>query len=477
MGLDSKITALAGLVLLALAAAAGAFSLQLSADAVHTSGTTASLYAYADQNAAFSVESEYTNARVEQKGDHAKIFLLAPDCLSGTETITVRATNGTATRTQTLSLAHTPRAACAPYIHTEPLQKSLQAPQTLLFSHSFDATHYAMDLDAGSACVPAKVGQTVTQRIKIANDGAATSAQLRALENDGTHTALSKEEVTLQQNELTDAVAYIRADAAGTHYINIQALRGGIVIGSATACINAQEDERAILTVPGETTARQCETTTIPAELFNIGTKTQTFILDGDFIAPVTATLSSSGRQTVPLLLDTSKLRLNQNVIAIRATGEGTTGTAYTVVNVASCQPSVSVELINPQADSLSWAVLVTNNQDTPLRNVTLRIDGIPSAWTQQSQSVDIPAHGQALVGASVTRTTDEAASPVITVLADGVPINQQAAPAISQRASVTGAVIGINLENPYTPGTILLLLVGVAILFMAGAAFYRAQA
>ena len=89
---------------------------------------------------------------MENLGDHAKIHLLAPACLQGPETITIRATNGTVRFEKRISLTNQPRQSCSSYIQPTPLGNAFYVPSSLTFSHTYDATHYDLDLDAGTSC-------------------------------------------------------------------------------------------------------------------------------------------------------------------------------------------------------------------------------------------------------------------------------------------------------------------------------------
>ncbi|HLD76339.1 MAG TPA: hypothetical protein VI874_04930, partial [Candidatus Norongarragalinales archaeon] len=114
--------------------------------------------------------------------------------------------------------------------------------------------------------------------------------------------------------------------------------------------------------------------------------------------------------------------------------------------------------------DTLVYAVSVTNDQDTPLRNVTLSVTELPPTWTVQSESVTISPHNMSKLTVSVTRNSDEGATPKISVLSDGRLIAQHSADPVAQRPSLTGRVITEASQNA---GLIVLVLVLVAAAFM----------
>ncbi|MBI4360769.1 hypothetical protein HY572_03275 [Candidatus Micrarchaeota archaeon] len=460
---------IAGALLLLSIVGVQGFSMDVSYDAVHTQGTVAQVYAYSSENAAFSVESEYTNAQVTQYGDHALIKLLAPDCLVGTETIRIKASNGTNTQTKTLQLTHEPRKNCEKYIHVQPLDAALERPQSLYFSHEFDATHYAMQVDAGESCTPVTVGQTFAKRIRIHNTGAAVTVDLHAVEDEtATRTVLEDGTTTLQQNELAATVAYIQALSAGTHYVTIQVLRQGIVLGQAQACIQAQHDDAAVLRVPERASVRQCELSALPVQVRNTGTRVQTFQITGDALSPASATLAPGEERTLNLVLDPSSLRLNENVVAVNAKSQFSEGTAWVIADVSSCQSTIVTQITETSTDGLAWTVLVQNNQDTPIRNVTVQVSNLPEGWTYVSTTVTAPPHGQAEIKVTVTRTTADAANPVLTVLVDGQPVATHNAPAIGQSGIATGLFTGSLADG--------LILAAIVLLVLAAFMFFRAE-
>lgn len=460
---------IAGVLLLLGVATVHAFALELSHDGVHTQGTIAQVYAYTTETAAFSVESKYTNAQVTQYGDHALIKLLAPDCLVGTETIAIRASNGTQTLTKTLELTHSPRTACEKYIHASPLAPALEKPQSLYFSHEFDATHYAMQIDAGQSCTPVTVGQTFAKRVRIHNTGAAVTVDLHAVDDDtATRTVLEDATITLHQNELTDSVAYIQALSAGTHYVTIQVLRHGIVIGQAQACIQAEHDDAATLSVPQRVSVRQCEQYPLPVEIRNTGTRVQTFQITGDALSPASVTLAPNEERTLNLVLDPSQLRLNENVVAVHTKSDVAEGTAWVIADVSSCQSTIVTQITQTSTDGLEWSVLVQNNQDTPIRNATVQVSNLPDGWSYVSTTVTVPPHSQAEIKATVTRTTGEAANPILTVLVDGQPVATHQAPAIGATNPTTGLFTGSLADG--------LILAAIVLLVLAAFMFFRAE-
>lgn len=461
---------LVGILMLLAAVWANAFSFYVSQDTLHTSGTEATLYAYATERVAFSVQSQYTNARVENFGDHAKIHLLAPDCMSGTETITIRATDGRTDQFKTITLTHLPRQACDTYIQPTPEINAFYLPASLTFSHTYDATHYDLNVDAGTSCTQVEVGQTVNRKVHLYNQGAAVSVRLRAAETEGaTHTFLAREEFTIDRNELQTTAAYIRALKAGVHYVTLEALRGDVVIGRAAACIEAHDVLRAQLTVPSRVDASACRLTPFDVQVRNDGTVAQTFVIQGDGVQPASLYVPAGQTASQTVLFNASGLRPNENVVAIRAQGPDTAGTAFVIVNVVPCAAQVIVIPISVQPETLAWTVRVQNDQDTPLRNVTLLVSGIPSSWPQVSDSADIPPHSSRDLTVRVTRTTDEGANPVIHVLADGREIAQHPVGAVPPGPSFTGRVIGAISANWF--------LILAALLFLVAALwFFRAR-
>ncbi|MBI2446002.1 hypothetical protein HYV43_06450 [Candidatus Micrarchaeota archaeon] len=464
---------LVGIGLLLAAVLANAFTLYVSEDAVHTAGTQAVVYAYASERVAFSVQSEYVNARVENLGDHAQIHLLAPDCLQGTQTITIRATNGTSSQEKRITLTNQPRQSCSSYIQPTPLTDAFFVPKSLTFSHTYDATHYDLDVDAGTACTNVVVGQTVQQKVRLSNQGAAVTVRLRPAEDESaTHTYLAREEFVLDRNELKSSVAYIRALKPGVHYVALEALRGDIVIGRASACVNAADVYHATLTVPTRIDASACQLTSVPVQVRNDGTAPQTFVIQGDGLTPQSLFVPAGQTAQADVQLDASGLRPNENVVAVTAKGQNTAGTAFMIVNVIPCAAQIVTTPVSISPETLVWTVRVDNGQDTPLRNVTLSVSGIPTSWTQVSDAVDIPPHSSADLTVRVTRTTDEGANPVIHVLADGREIAQHAVAPIAPRSSITGRVIGAISDNLFFILAALLLV--VAALWFLGAGSNR---
>ncbi len=469
---------LVGMGLILAAVMANAFTMYVSEDAVHTSGTEAVVYAYATEKAAFSVESQYTNARVENLGDHAKIHLLAPDCLQGTETITIRATNGTVRLEKRISLTNQPRQSCPSYIQPTPLINAFYVPSSLTFSHTYDATHYDLDLDAGTSCTSVAVGQTVQQKVRLSNQGAGLTVRLRAVEDESaTHTYLAREEFVLDRNELESSAAFIRVLKPGVHYISLEAVRGDIVIGRASACVSAQDVFHAVLTVPTRLDASACQLTPVPVQIRNDGTADQTFVVQGDGVKPVSVFVPAGQTADGSFNFDASGLRPNENVVAVTAKGQNTAGTAFLIVNVIPCAAQIVTTPVSVSPETLVWTVRVDNGQDTPLRNVTLLVTGIPASWTQASDSVDIPPHSFADVTVRVDRTTDEGALPVIHVLADGKEIAQHAVAPIPARSSITGRIIGAISDNVYLILAALLLVVAALWFFGAGRERERQEA
>ncbi|MBI5226115.1 hypothetical protein HY994_02640 [Candidatus Micrarchaeota archaeon] len=459
------------LILVAIvASASSAFSFRLSEDAVFTHGTEAQVYAYADQTAAFSTLSQYANVRVENFGDHALIHLLAPDCLQGTETIIIRATNGTVTLSKTISLTNLPSRSCPAYIQPTPQINAFYIPSSLTFSHTFDATHYDLQMDTDSACTPVTVGQTHIMRIRLQNDGAALSVTLRPMDEDGgaTHTYLSRSQFSLDRNELESAIAYVRALKSGTHFVTIEALRGDIVVGRTSACIQVTDVMTASLVVPARTDALACQLTPISVQLTNDGTAQQRFTIQGNGINPVALVVPAGQTVQTTVQLNASQLRPNENVVAIRAQGDQTAGTAYVVVNVLPCGAQVFTTAVSIQPELLAWTIRVQNDQDTPLRNVTLWVSGIPASWGQVSDSADISPHSSKDLAVRVTRTTDEAANPVIHVLADGKEIAQHSVGAIAQGPGITGRVISAFAGNWLWIFAALLLVLAAVLFFRA---------
>jgi len=461
---------LIGIGLILAAVLSSAFTLYVSEDAVHTAGTEAVVYAYASERVAFSVQSEYVNARVENLGDHARIHLLAPDCLQGTQTITVRATNGTQTLEKRISLTNQPRQSCPAYIQPTPLIDAFFVPSSLTFSHTYDATHYDLDVDAGTACTNVVVGQTVQQKIRLSNQGASLTVRLRAAEDESaTHTYLAREEFVLDRNELESSVAYIRALTPGVHYVALEALRGDVVIGRASACVSAQDVFRARLTVPTRMDVSACQLTPVPVEIRNDGTADQTFVVQGDGVQPMSVFVPAGKTAQGSFQFNASGLRPNENVVAVTAKGQDTAGTAFVIANVIPCAAQILTVPVSIAPETLAWTIRVQNDQDTPLGNVTLLVTGIPSSWTQVSDSVDVAPHSSADLTVRVTRTTDEGANPVIHVLADGREIAQHAVGPIPARTSITGRIIGAISDNVYYILAALLLLVAALWFFGAG--------
>lgn len=460
----------AGILVLLAAVWVNSFSLYASEDVVHTSGTQATIYAYATESVAFSVQSQYANARVENLGDHAKIFLIAPDCLSGTETITIRATNGIENQFKKISLTNQPRQSCSSYIQPTPEINAFFVPSSLTFSHTFDATHYDLDVDAGSSCTPVAVGKTVAKKIRLSNQGAVLSVRLRAVEDESaTHTFLAREEFALDRNELESSVAYIRALKPGIHYVAVEALRSDLVVGRASACVEAKDVFHATLTVPTRVDASACLLTPVSVTVANDGTADQTFSIQAEGIKPESVFVPAGESARVNLQLNASLLRPNENVVAVTAQGQNTAGTAFLVVNAIPCGPQVVSTPVSIQPEALAWTIQVENGQDTPLRNVTLTVSGIPASWTQSSDSVDIPPHSSANVTVRVTRTTDEGANPAIHVLADGREIAQHQVAPIASRPSITGRIIGAISDSALFILAALLLVLAALWFFSAG--------
>ncbi len=457
----------AGALLLLGALMANAFTIYTTVDAMHTSGTVVELYAYSSKPASFSVEAQYTNAMVENLGDHAKIRLIAPDCLKGTEAITIRATDGYTKQEKTVTLEHQPRKECTSYTQTQPTVPALYIPKTTILSSDYTPTSYDFQIDSPKSCIRMAVGEVRTYRVRVLNNGAATTVRLRAVDEDGTNTVLEGAEFNADRNQLITTNARIHALKAGTHYIDIEALRGDVVVGRASACVAVEDTYHAILKAPGSVEAMQCGLTEIPVELRNDGTAPQVFTVGGQNIQPVTISLEKGQSAKLNLLLNASTLHANENTILIQAEGDGTLGAAYLVANVRLCGPQVTTQPPAFEAEALNWTIVVGNEKDTPLKNVTLLISGLPAAWRQKSDSVDIPPHGSAKLKATVERTTDEAANPVIHVLADGKEIAAYNAVPIAERPSFTGRLIE-SIGGGWTLLTVLLLFLAAGLLMLA---------
>lgn len=461
------------LFLLLASASVHGLTLKTTTDGLTLSGTVGELYAYANEPAGFSVITNHSIAQLVQGGDHAKIRVLAPDCLDGTETITVVA-QGTKERTEkTVQVTHLPRRDCQKLIFTQPIQPALEAPKSIYFSHAFDPTQYAVRIKAPASCTPLNVGQKSYVTLSLINEGAAGTFDLDA---DKEFAFLDHGTVFLDRRESKDVTLKYIPQKSGKFNVPVRVLRENQAIGSAEVCFEVGGTYQATLNVPVLVDAKSCERTTFDVTLKNTGTEFDRYDVQAEHSNSAQAFLEPGQSAKITLTLETSQLRDNENAIQVFAKSPRVEVLASTLVNVRPCGPLIVSQPLTAQiGDTLVYTVLVKNDKDTPIRNATLYATGIPAAWIVTPESKFIGPHSEANVSVTVLRNTDEAATPVVSVIADGQKISEHAFPAVEQRnaGSLTGRIISGAVENIAILAAVLLLL-AAALLWTARNHFAR---
>ncbi|MBI5036610.1 hypothetical protein HZC09_04675 [Candidatus Micrarchaeota archaeon] len=437
-----------------------ALTMGTNVDALKLSGTIGEIYAYADQPAAFSVSAPYSIADIKQAGDNAKILLSAPQCLYGTEEITIVAANGTQSAEKKVYLTHEPRYSCENYIFARPQVQALSIQKSMVFSSEFDPTKYSLEITV-PLCAKAKVGDTVVQKIGLLNAGASGTFVIQA---EGEHAFLGQDAFNLQAREATEFPLIVKGVQSGRKWIELSAMRGRQVVSEARACVEFEDVYKAELNVPKKIEAKQCGFATIDAVIENKGTGEDSYTIKSDYSAPVQVTLKPGDKAKVDIPINASLLRLNENVVVISAISRNVEAVAAVVIDVKPCEPLVVAQIssvYSADGNEVNFTVEVTNEQDTPLRDVSIAVEGIPAEWKVSAEKKTIAPHSKANVTAAVLRTTEAEASPKITLYSGDSPITQKSLEKIPAKPSLTGRIFEGAADN--APWLVLAILVLVA--------------
>lgn len=303
--------------------------------------------------------------------------------------------------------------------------------------------------------------QALVSGYAIANGGSWRTYSLRIVPDDSSiRVTPGSSAIDLSPGQAIQIPLTVRAapDATpGIHGFTIQLLYQDSTVASARDWVQIIPDSGATaqggqITLP-KITARgtavpECslgKTYAIEAELENTGSGRGDFLvwatLRGEQVFIRRLTVSPGITAAFAIDVPSEKLQAGANAVAITGKSGELYGSGTATVEVTPCNGTANAgEPSVAQADSqIAITITVQNTLRTPLSNVTAHLEGIPPAWSQSAETVEISPEASRQLALRVNATTGEQVSPTLVITSNGKAIaTKKLAPLGSPSNSLT---------------------------------------
>ncbi|MEM4255610.1 MAG: hypothetical protein QXR53_04785 [Candidatus Norongarragalinales archaeon] len=467
--------------------AANALSLYSNADHVSIRGTEGKVYFWVvntdgiAKTAAFNADLGELNGFFEDDGviipeRGAKGTWLrfhAPFCFRGTERIEVNAdvcdANGRCeVLRKTVLVAANPPEHCERYDDRRVATDSFVPPRSygagslawsnLVYSSYYDPTDFDAEISGSDYCVKIKPGESVRKPFSIINRGAASTFDLRTLgEESEVNSFVFPRSVSLRRGESEEVWVDLRPGwvEGGRHYVSLQVMRKGQVIAESPICVEIEDVFEAQVRLPSSVSGKQCEEIKFQGFVENKGTARDSFSLAvprNSLATPDYIELNAGEKAVFSISIPANSLKVGENdfLVTAKSSAKGMVGQANLKVEAGSCAVAAPVKSTETRGDTVvELSVSVTNSFETPLKNVSAVVEGIPSSWKVESNAVGSIAPGESAgLSVKITQTTsEEAASPVLVVKSEGKEIGREPLRAIKP-SGISGLFVGLSQNS-----------------------------
>ena len=313
---------------------------------------------------------------------------------------------------------------------------------TINFETYFNPTYYNIRIISQTTVVSNNVQSVIP--IKIINEGASSSFQFILINADpNLNVKFNENSFNLLTNEVETVYMSVKPENLnpGTYPIEIEVTQGQQVVSDTTVYVLIKPVYTAQLVLPKSVFCQN----QIQGSVTNTGNAEDTYVLSSNGVLNQTVLTLSPG-ETGFFSVESE----NQTQIIVEAKSANVQGSATTNINCTNL-----VEL--PK-------ILVTNNNNYTLPNVTVTATNIPTGWSVLSEPAVDMQPGESKNFTVYLRETTLASDvqPIVLVESNGKVISQQEMPVLNR--SLSGYVTGVIDNNLALIGVIVFIAILIAV-------------
>ncbi len=383
----------------------------------------------------------------------AEISMQAPSCFEGVFHVltTVQFSDG---ESQTID---TPinvinQIQCANYIQNQDYSQTgfpsnsnstLQPIQsTIKFESYFNPTYYNIKMVSSTTIISNGVQSIIP--LKLINEGASSSFQLVIINAEpNLNVNFNENNFNILTNEVETIYMSVKPEnlQPGTYPIEVEVIQGQQVVSDSIVYVEIKSIYNAQLALPQSVSCQS----QIQGSITNTGNAADTYILSSNGVLNETSLTLNPG-ETGFFSIESE----NQTQVMVEAKSENIQGNATTTIN---CNNLVELP-----------AILVTNNNNYTLPNVTVTATDIPANWDVLSEPpVDMqPGESRNFTVYLRENTAASNVQPTAVVKSNGNIISQKQMPVLN--GNLTGYVTGVFDNNLVTIGVIVFIAILVAV-------------
>ena len=488
------------LLLVALVCVANAFTFSASADSAEISCSEGKTFVWIANDLSTVASVSFSAQTTQLNGFFDEPYLSVPagqakgtwfhfssgNCFRGEEEVSLsaRICSGDACSTKTIPLKVYvfPCTTCSQYVDGAPNVDYYEeaAPANVIksgveFQRLFYPTEYSVAIKGGEECATIVPGKLYRQKLLLINKGPAATFDLK-LHDGAVLASLSHSYVSLQRGEAKNIFVDVKPVAGGIYYLTLDAMHSGVTVGQEELCFEAKDIYKAEIALPRAVEIRDCEADLlkITGSIRNLGTAADTYFFAGTIsvLMPEPMLLKAGEEKPFEIVVNVSKLRAGENVLQIRGESDNAIGMGEMSVFVTRCEETSVGAQQQQNENVVTVAVKLRNDGDSELKNVSVEVQGIPSAWEVTAPSgITVAPHSEKEVEVVIKQTTDEEADPVLVAKSDGKEIGRIDLPKI---VPPTPGITGLFVMTLTRNWLIILVVIIIAAIVLVLGARYR---
>lgn len=313
---------------------------------------------------------------------------------------------------------------------------------TVKFESYFNPTYYNIKIISSTTSVSNEVQSIIP--LKLINEGASASFQLVIVNAEpNLNVNFNENNFNILTNEVETIYMSVKPEnlQPGTYPIEVEVVQGQQVVSNSIVYVAIKPVYNAQLVLP-QTVSCQSQ---IQGSLTNTGNAADTYILSSNGVLNETSLTLNPGETGLFAIKSE-----NQTQVMVEAKSGNVQGNATTTIN---CNNLVELP-----------AILVTNNNNYTLPNVTVTATGVPANWDVLSEPpIDMqPGESKNFTVYLRENTAASNVQPTAVVESNGNIISQKQMPVLN--GNLTGYATGIFDNNIVTIGVIVFIAILVAV-------------
>lgn len=166
--------------------------------------------------------------------------------------------------------------------------------------------------------------------------------------------------------------------------------------------------------------------------------------------------------------IDRNALEQGPNYVFVRAATDGWQGNGTIQISMAACgqNTGVATPATSQQGNRIVIVAGVRNSGPVALTNVTGRLEGVPASWNVSSDAVSIPAGAERNVTVTALSDTSDEVSPTLVIESNGVEIGRKKLEGVNKPQGITGLFTAALSENMFAIIVILVVCIAVFALY-----------